>query len=300
MQTASLNIRTLKSILWMVAWAMAFSVAMALIKLIGPHVPTAMKVFMRLSFGLTFFLPFAFSDGVKSLKTKRFPFHCLRTGFILCSMFCTYYAYTHLPLAFATSIGFTAPLMTTLLAILLLQDKVGPSTWLALGVGYAGVLIMIRPGFTDFNPAVWIAILANFFASSALISMKKLTHTESPTQIMFYTNTLSVLVTSFVAFFHWQTPTAHEIFLLMLLGSAGVFSQFCSVKAYKHGQPSFLAPFEYLRLVFAIPIGIYVFDEYPDGWSLAGSFIILAASLYNSIKGSQKKRRANASLLKQD
>jgi drug/metabolite transporter (DMT)-like permease len=274
------NRNNLIGVIWITAWAFAFSSAMALIKFIGHDVPTAMKVFMRLLFGFMFFTPFLFKTSLKSLATTRLPSYGLRTILIVGSMFCTYYAYAHLPLAFATSIGFTAPLMTTLLAIIFLHERVTTGRWIALFVGYAGVLVMVRPGFVEFKLAVGVALLANIFASGAIISLKDLTKTDSPTQIMFYGNVLNVVVTAVIAFFNWRTPTIHEIYLLIGLGAIGVFSQYSSVKAYQYSQPSFLAPFEYLRLVFAIPIGYYLFDESPDLWALIGSFIIIATVLY--------------------
>lgn len=270
----------------MIGWAAVFSTTMSLIKWIGPAVPTAMKVFMRLLFGLVFMSPFIFKRGLHRLKTDHFLMHLIRTCLILAAMFCTYYAYAHLPLAFATSLGFTAPLMTTVLAILFLHERVASSHWVALMTGYMGVLIMVRPGVVAFDPAIGIALLANLFASSAIIFTRKLIQTESSAKILFYANILSVIVMLVIALFNWKTPTLAELFLLLLIGGIGVFSQYCNVQAYRYSQPSFLAPFEYLRLVFAIPIGIYLFDEKPDAWTLLGSLIIVLTTLYITTKES--------------
>jgi drug/metabolite transporter (DMT)-like permease len=270
----------LKSIIWMVLWALAFSIAMSITKLLSTNMNTLIIVWVRLTLGLILFLPFVLKHPIKELKTRRFPLHFIRVVFMCCSMLCTYYAYSHLPLAFATSIGFTSPLITTLLAIVILHERVKWQVWLVILAGYVGVIVMVHPGNAEFNPTVAIALLANLFASCSLITVKKLSDTESAAQIMFYANVMSVMFLGIFALAFWMTPNRHDMFLLTLLGALGVLSQFCSVKALKLGKPSILAPVEYSRLVFAIPLGLLLFDEVPTTKALIGSIIIILSTGY--------------------
>lgn len=264
----------------MLAWALAFSIAMSITKILGTKTNTFIIVWIRLSLGLMFFLPFAFKQRTQGLKTKRFPLHFLRAVFMCCAMLCTYYAYSRLPLAFVTSIGFTSPLITTLLAIFVLGERVQWQIWVVLFFGYVGVLITLHPGNAEFNPVVIVALLANFFASCSLITVKKLSSTETTVRIMFYSNVLSVSFLGMIALAFWVAPSRGDMLLLSLLGVVGMLSQFCNVQALKYGKPSILAPIEYSRLVFAIPLGMILFDEVPGILSLAGSAVIIASTGY--------------------
>ena len=291
-------VQNLRGMVWMLMWSVAFTCAMSIIKFIGHDVPVAMKVFMRVFFGFCFIVPSLLNAGVTKLKTDIFSAHAVRAVIIMCSTFCTYYAYTHLPLALATSIGFTGPLMTTVLAIIILKERVDLARWIALIMGYIGVVIVIQPqsiGLSvNTDTAIGVALMANLFASIGFITLKKLTRTQSAVQILIYANVIAVLTTSIIAVFHWQTPTLYQLWLLIALGALGATTQICSIKAYRYAQPSFLAPFEYSRLVLSIPIGFYMFDEYPNTLSLLGSAIIIAATLYITLSEKHQRGKVKA------
>lgn len=271
--------RAYQGVFWAISWAFVFSGTMSIAKLLSKDVHIVVLVFMRLTFGLVFFAPFLFHEKIQNIKTKRLPLHLLRFVFTSGALVCTYYAYRNLPLAFATSIGFSGPFITIVFAILILGDKVSWEKWAAVLMGYVGVIVMVRPGFVVFDAAIGIALMANIFASCALIAVKKLSSTENTLQIMFYPNIASFLLFGILALYYWETPSPRDLKLLILLGGAGTFSQFCYVQALKKSKASFVAPFEYTRLVFAIPVGFLLFSELPDFWTLIGSFIIVASNL---------------------
>lgn len=281
----------IKGILWMLSWAFMFSFAMSISKLVSKDVPTVMLVFMRLSFGLIFFTPFLVRQRDQSLKTRRFPLHLLRVLFVCATLMCTYYAYGHLPLAFATSLGFTAPLMTTILALLILKERVTLTRWVAVTIGYIGILVMLRPGYIPLDPAVPVALAANLLASCVVIIVRQLSSTESTLQIMFYGNFVTFIIISIAAALFWKMPAWDDLRWLILLGACGITSQFCSVQALKAAQPSLLAPFEYFRLIFAIPIGYFVFHESVGVWTLAGGAIIIASTWYLAVSESREKKK---------
>lgn len=262
----------------MLLWALSFSAAMAFAKSLSPEVDSIMVLFMRYFFGLVFFSPFILQSGIKSFATSRPFLHFLRVIGVVAAMGCTYYAYRHLPLALATSIGMTGPLFTTVISYILLKDNVSFPQWLLILVGYFGVLVMVRPHEMEVSFGVWVELFANLFAALTIVCTKILSRTEKTLTIMFYTNTITTLVAGLVVLSVWKTPALSDILTLMGIGAMGVFSQFCSVSALKYANPSFLAPFEYTRLCFAIPVGFLVFQEIPTWWSLAGSFIIVGAT----------------------
>ena len=284
--TASFN---LPGVCWMLFWAVTFNTSMSLTKLLNDHISTFMIVFIRLCFGFLFISPLLFREGFKSLKTKNFSLHFLRMIFACSSMACTYYAYTHLPLSFATSIGFTAPIMTSILSMFALGDRLTWIQWLLIILGYTGVVIMVHPTNGVWDQSIFVALAANFFASCAMISVKKLTKTETTTQIILYFNLLSVMVFGILALFCWTPLSDKDIFILALIGATATISQFCMVKAMQNGDPSVLAPFEYSRLIIAIPIGMVFFHEIPTVWSLFGSFVIIMSNLLMTLSQSTRK-----------
>ena len=273
------NQNKLRGIAWSLFSSLCFTTGMSLAKLLDPSVKGAVLVFFRCLFGLILFLPFLLKEGGDNLKTKRPYLHVLRAVFSCSAIACTYYGYRNLPLAMATSIGFTAPLMITALAILVLKEVVTIKKWVLIIIGYAGVLVIVHPSNFVFNNAVYILLLANLFASSSVICGKKLTATESTNSMMFYVNVISTLLSGGAAYFLWITPSAHDLIVLIFLGLMGVTGQFCYIRSLQNANPSFLAPFEYSRLIIAIPVGFVLFNELPTPWTLLGGGIIIAATL---------------------
>src|SRR3990167_3284940 len=216
---------------YMLLWGLTFSTAMSLAKSLSPEVDSIIVLFMRYFFGLVFFSPFIMHAGIKSFVTNRPLMHMLRVMCVVLAMGCTYYAYRHLPLAMATSIGMTGPLFTTIMSFLLLKDKVSLSKWLVIIVGYFGVIVMVRPHEMAISIGVWVELFANLFAAMTIVCTKVLARTERTVTIMFYTNTVTTLIAGLVVLSVWKTPALPDLLTLMGIGAMGVFSQFCSVSA---------------------------------------------------------------------
>ncbi|MES2252760.1 MAG: DMT family transporter [Pseudomonadota bacterium] len=264
---------------WALSGSLCFTAAMSLAKLLDPNVKSTVLVFFRCLFGLIFFLPFLFKAGVSNLKTQRPLLHVLRVLFTCSAIACTYYGYRNLPLAVAISIGFTAPLMTTVLAIVFLKETITFKKWILILTGYLGVLVITQPSEFNVNNAVYVLLLANLFASSSMICAKKLTRTESVVSLMFYVNIISTCLSGIAAYFVWVIPSLHDFIILLFIGLSGVTAQLCYVKSLQLCSPSFLAPFDYGRLIIAVPIGFILFNELPNVWTFLGSGIIIAATL---------------------
>ncbi len=259
-------------------WALSFSMAMTFAKTLSPEIDSLIILFMRFFFGLIFFSPFVVSTGLKGFVTSRPLLHLTRVVCVGISLTCTYYAYRNLPLAFATSIGMTGPLFTTILSMAFLKESVSFPKWMLILFGYLGVLVMVRPDVMPVGAGVWAELLANLFAALSIICVKLLSKTESTLTIMLYVNTLTTFVAGILVLSVWETPSPHDLVTLGVIGALGVFSQFCSVVALRHATPSYLAPFEYTRMCFAIPVGYLVFGEVPTLWIILGSFMIIAAT----------------------
>lgn len=263
---------------FMLLWALSISMAMTLAKKLSPEVPTLVVLFMRLFFGFLFFSPFMVRAGVKGFHTARPLLQLARVCFTGTALICTYYAYRNLPLALATSIGMTGPLFTTLFAMLLLRDHVTVGKWACIFFGYLGVLVMVRPHELEVNMAVWIELLANVCAALSSITVKVLSRTDSVLTIMLYTNTVTTFVAGILVYWVWVTPSLPDSLLLVAVGGFGLLSQYGATSALRYANPSYLAPFEYTRMCFAIPVGYSLFHEEPTLWVLGGSAMIIAAT----------------------
>lgn len=263
---------------FMLLWALAFSLAMATAKTLSPEVDTLILLFMRYFFGLVFFSPFLMRSELKDFKTSRPLLHLTRIICVGAAMGCTYYAYRNLPLALATSIGMTGPLFTTMLSMMLLKDSVSLPKWALIFFGYLGVLVMVQPHEMPISLAVWVELFANLFAALSIICVKLLSRTESTLTIMLYANTATTFIVGLLALSIWKTPALSDILTLMVIGGLGVFSQYCSVTALRYANPSYLAPFEYTRLCFAVPVGYLLFQELPTFWTFLGSLMIIGAT----------------------
>lgn len=270
--------KTLLSIGMMLLWAVTFTVAMSFAKILSGNIHNLIILFLRCFFGFLFFIPFVAKKGIKSAQTHRLALHGLRVALTCTAMLCTYHAYRHLPLATASVIGFTSPLFTMVFAFLFLGEHVSYKKWAATLIGYLGVLVILRPFSFQLNNTLYVALLANVLASGSTITIKKLSSTESTITMMFYTNIATFFLSAIAVLWVWQIPELKDILILACIGLAGTLSQFFYIEALKLGKPSFLSPFEYTRLCFAIFAGSMFFHESLDRWSLIGALIIILAT----------------------
>lgn len=271
---------------------------MSINKFINPHIPISLKVLIRASFAVIFFMPVVFSKGVQVLKSKKIRLQLLRIILISIGMGATYFTYTELPITIAIPIGFTGPIFTAVLAYFMLEDRLSIGQWIAIVLGYLGVLLIINPR-GDVNFAIYVAILGNVVGGLSAIYTKRLTQVDSSSTIIILANIGIVIITFLWTLLHWIAsilevdgvhitwvwPVWKDFKLLIVMGFLGTLSQLCSINALKHASPSFLSLFEYSRLVIAVPIGIFLGEGLPGVQELIGILIILAATIYNSWQG---------------
>ncbi len=275
----------LAAVIWMFFWASLFSTAMALAKLLDPEVNPTTLIFSRSLVGALVAMPLFMRVGFMThFRTTRLPLHLVRIIIVTSAMGCTYYAYRNLPISYAAALGQTGPLFTTVMAILFLKERAQWFKWLALGIGYMGVLMMIRPAEGDMggylDTATFVALGANLLAGMGIVISKKLTDTDASETVLFYATFGVLFISGIGALWQWQTPATPDLIKLGGMGVAGVLSQYCYINALKNAPASFITPFEYSRLCMSIPIGYVVFKEAPDFWVLAGSLVIVIAIVF--------------------
>ena len=266
--------------IWLVFAGFTLITMNTLVKSIGPRIPAAEMLFFRGAFGSLFLLPLLLWFGWRSVATRHPWMHLLRTGFGTASMFGVFYAVTHMPLADATAILFSSPLFATVFAAIILREAVGWRRAVATMVGFSGVLVMMRPGGDAIELATLIAVGAALLTGALAIIIRRLSGRDSPYVIIFWFTTAGSLIAVPPALAVWVTPLPGDWPLLALIGLLGLIGQTAFTLAFSSGESSAIAPFDYMRLIFAGLFGYLFFAEIPDVWSLTGAAIIMSSTFY--------------------
>ena len=230
-------------------------------------------------------------DGWRALKTKSLKIHALRGALSMGTAYAFFLSLSALPLAEATSLIFAAPLFVTALSVLLLRDPVGWRRWAAVVCGFAGVLIVVRPGAETFQAASVLAVLAAVLHALVMISTRWIDKRDNIRTLMFYVALMPALLSSFVLFTEWPSirPEDPALFLAMaVFGTSGItlISQ-----AFRMAQAATVAPFDYTALVWASVLGWIVWSDIPDMWVFVGAAVIIASGVYLILREARTRRR---------
>jgi drug/metabolite transporter (DMT)-like permease len=266
----------------MLASALCFTAMAILLKLLNQaHYPESQMVFFRCAAGIAAIAPFVVRSGVAALAVKR-PWTVFRRCFFsTLGFFASFYAFAHLPLADAQAISFSRVLFITVLAVWILNERVGWRRWTAVGVGFIGVLIMLRPtGATPPSLATLAALASAFLFGVTIVTVKDLTRDHSSLTLVAWTNIFTTFVGLPFAFLAWVQPGALDLLLFLAMGFAGVGAQSCYVRALANADASLMGLIDYVRLPLAIFFGWLIFAERPDLMMLAGALIIIGSTLY--------------------
>lgn len=239
-------------------------------------------VFLRFALIGLIILPFALRKG--ALRTRRPVAHLGRTVFGLLGFTSMVYAISHAPLATVTSIAFTRVIFTVILAIVVFHEKVGWRRWTAVAIGFLGVLVMIRPGVAPVDVALIAALVNAFAVATVIVYLKILSRTDAPETMVFFFSLYGSVIMLIPALEVWRWPDAGGWALVVLIAGAGVIAQSCNVRGWAIGEASAMAPLGYFQLVFAGLFGFFLFAERPDLWTYAGAAVIVASTLYISIR----------------
>ncbi|MDB2515198.1 DMT family transporter [Candidatus Pelagibacter bacterium] len=256
-----------------------FSVMDLLVKWSGNY-PTGEVLFFRGFFGIlpTYFLiP---KDKLKTFyKTKRAKEHLFRCLTGLIALIAIVVALRELPLAVVVSLSYAAPLFITILSIFLLNEKVGVFRWLAVLIGFIGVVVISEPGFEKMNIYYILPIIFCIGMAFVTITIRKLSTSEPIWLIsIFFTITISIagLITIPMG---WVMPNFKDFILLSLIGVTGGSANLFLTQSYKLSEVSLVAPLKYLSLIFAIFFGYLIWGEVPTFKTLIGAFLVIVASL---------------------
>ena len=216
----------------------------------------------------------------RALATRRPMLQLGRGAMLFITISMLFVALAHMPLADAIAISFAAPLFITVLAVPLLSERVGAHRIGAVLAGLAGVAIVMRPGAGVFEWAALLALASALFFALFQIATRVLAATEPPFTTLLYTGIGALICSSLAVPFFWAPISAFELAVFVVIGGLGVGAHTCMIRAYAFTQASFLAPFNYAKLLWAVALGYLVFGDVPQLHVIAGSVIIVASGLY--------------------
>ena len=235
----------------------------------------------RYFFTVFFTLPFMFFFFRKNLTWSTQPkLQIFRGLTLLFANILFFYSISIISMAKALTLAFVAPLITTALSPIFLGEKVGFRRWSAVIVGFVGSLIVIRPGFIEFNLASIAALGTGFFYGIYLIITRKLHSSDSPLLTLLLTGVVGAVVASFLVPVVWINPTFNQWSLLALMGIFACLGHLFLILSLKYADASKLAPFGYFEIVTNVTLGYYFFGDFPHYWTWVGLFIIVISGFY--------------------
>jgi drug/metabolite transporter (DMT)-like permease len=239
----------------------------------------------RYFFTVLFALPFMFFFFRKNLVwTSQPKLQSIRGLLLFFANVFFFYAISIISMAKALTLAFVAPLITTILSPFILNEKVGFRRWSAVIVGFVGSLIVIRPGFLDFNLATIAGLGTGFFYGLYLIVTRKLHTADNPLLTLLLTGVVGLLIGSFIVPFVWISLSINQWLLLSLMGLFACLGHFFLILSLKYADASKLAPLGYFEIVTNVILGFYFFGDFPDYWSWLGLFIIVCSGIYISFR----------------
>jgi drug/metabolite transporter (DMT)-like permease len=248
-------------------------------------VPILQIVWARLFFGTFVTLPFALKlVGPKGLVPNMPVMHTARAVFLISATAFFFWGLKYLSIADTLSIFFVQPLIVTMLSPMVLGEKVGIRRWMAVLIGFMGTLIIIRPGFQELNPGVFLALAAGASLAIYMLLTRKISGSAPAMVTTFYTSLIGAIIMSVAVLFVWQPVTPEQWGLFVLLAFIANGGHYLIVKAYDYGEASLLAPLAYSEMIMAVAAGWYFFGDFPDVWTFVGVGILIACAIYISIR----------------
>jgi drug/metabolite transporter (DMT)-like permease len=268
---------------WMLLAASCIAIVDGIAKYLAVDINGVQVVWGYVGASLIILLAVALARGESLLslaRTRRPWLQLARGATLVCSLSGLFVSLRYLPLAVATTVSFTAPLIIAALSGPLLGERVGTARWLAVLVGMVGASLVMRPGSEVFHWAALLTLLGAFFFALFNIATRKLGGFDRPLTTVLYTFVVSTALVSLAMPALWVTPTALQWVLFAVSGLLGFIAHFAIARSMVLADASAVAPLQYVRILWAVGIGFIVFAHVPDAWTLAGGGLIIASGIY--------------------
>lgn len=266
--------------LWMSLTAAGFAALLGITRYLSAEMDVVVIFFWRNCIAVLIFLPWLARVGTRGLVTRRAGLYVVRAAFMVVASLTILYAVVWMPVAEVTALSFTTPLFAAVLAVALLEERPGLRRWSALAVGFAGMLVILRPGLTAFDPVALLVVVSAFTFAMVIVTGKMLAASESPELIVVYLSLFSIPISLLPALTAWQWPSAGQWPWLAALALAANANMYGIARALRLGDASLAMVFDFLRLPATALVGYLAFAERVDAWSWLGGAIIVASAAY--------------------
>ena len=260
------------------------------VKLLSDDLHPIVICFYRSLMGLILITPFVIRNNFKALQTQNMRLQIFRASINVISMICWFSAIGMMHFEKATALGFTTPLFTTVLAVIVLGEVIRFHRTAALLLGFIGIIIIIRPGYVPFEFGTVLMLIASFSFSFVLIFVKKLSATDSSLTIIFYHLLYMTPVFFILSLFYWENINLYQLIVFTLMGASGLLSHWCLAQAFKMSDTTFVMPLQFTKLIWASLIGLFIFAEQSDIWTWVGGIIIFISVVYITYREAFKKK----------
>ena len=265
---------------WMLLTTFLFIGMDTLGKYLMQSYPTTQVMWARFFFHLLLAMAIMAPGLLAGLRSGRLPLQLARSGLLLVTTAMFFTGLRSVPLATATTIMFLTPLIVTVLSIPLLGEKVGPRRLAGVLVGFAGAMVIVRPGFGEISFGMVLLLGASVSNAFYQLVTRQVRHYDSPNTTLFYTALAGTVVFSAVAPWDWRTPEGSDWLLFIGMGVIGAVSQLCLIRAFRLAPAAVVSPFSYTGLIWATLFGFIVFLDLPDAWTILGATLIVGSGLY--------------------
>lgn len=277
----ALDRRLVTGVVFMCGSGLVFPVMNSAAKLLGGHYNSVQISWAR-AFGHVVFLLAAFLPryGVSFLRTKRPGLQAVRSTMLFLSNLCFFFAISYIPIAQAASISMTGPLVVALLAWPMLGERTTPLRLALLAVGFAGVVIVIRPGSALFHWASLFVVANSTFYGVYQILTRRVAAIDSPATSAFYSSTVGAFVMLAAMPLVWRWPAGgFDLMLFCSMGVLGAAGHYCVARALQLAPANLVSPFQYFQLIGSVLMGYLIFDDLPDAWTWLGAAVIVVSGL---------------------
>ncbi len=268
-----------RAILAMVLSTVAFTSMHAVIVFVAKDMHPFQIAFFRNVFAVLMLYGLVARGGLSFLKTERLQLHGLRAVLNVVAMLMFFYGLSITPLARVTALSFTAPLFMAVLSVIIFRERLIASRFIALGVGFAGTLIVLRPGFSTLDLGSILILTSAFIWALTMVVIKELSKTESSLTITGYMALLLSIFSFIPAVMVWTWPDLNTLLLLLLVGIAGTIAQYALAESLKLGDATAVMPYDFLKLVWASLFGFLLFNQIPGVATWIGGIVIFSAGL---------------------
>ena len=256
--------------------------------------------FLRFFFGFLIILPYVVTKKFNTYKTKNLKFYIIRGAFNIPVMILGFGALVYVPLEQFKAMHFLSPIIVVLLSFIIFREQIYRFRIFALIIGFIGTLIIVRPGYVDFNIGTIMILVSLTFWSFIIILSKFVSKDDSPITMVTYQYTLMTVFAFPLAIYFWQMPSLRSLLLVFIAAASGTILHLCLGLAYKYADLSVTQPIWFTGLIFGSGIGYLVFNEIPDFWTWIGGIVVFTSVLvityYENSKDEKNKKNILSSV----